>query len=140
MTKVNPIAICVATVAAFVASIIYYAGPLGTVWMDLSGIDATAGPTAAQIVAQFIRELIVVSSLAWLIAATGAKTWVGALRVGLVVWLGFQAMAIAGSVIHEGYPWQLYAIHSGDALMKSVLVSIILGVWRRRPATIREGA
>ena len=49
-------------------------------------------------------------------------------------------MAIAGSVIHENYPWQLYAIHSGDALMKSVLTSIILGIWRKRPAAIEQGA
>ncbi|MCR4268561.1 DUF1761 domain-containing protein [Nitratireductor sp. ZSWI3] len=139
MTKINPIAVFVATVAAFVASVFYYAGPLGEVWMELAGIDASAGPSGAQIIAQFIRELVVVSSLAWLIVATGARTWVGALRVGLVVWLGFQAMAIAGSVIHEAYPWQLYAIHSGDALMKSVLVSVILGVWRKRPAAIAQG-
>ena len=141
MFKVNPIAVFVATVLAFIASAVYYAGPLGTIWVELAGIDpAAAGLSPMRIIAQFIRELIVVSALAWLIARTGAGSWFSALRVGLVVWLGFQAMAIAGSVIHENYPWQLYAIHSGDALMKSVLTSIILGIWRKRPAAIEQGA
>jgi hypothetical protein len=35
-----------------------------------------------------------------------------------------------GSVIHEGYPWKLYAIHTGDALAKTLVMTLILGVWR----------
>lgn len=137
MTSLNPIAIFTATIAAFIFSAVYYAGPLGAVWVELAGIDpAAAGMLPARIIAQFVRELVTVSALAWLIAATGARSLGSALRVGLVVWLGFQAMAIAGSVIHENYPWQLYAIHSGDALMKSVLVSLILGAWRKRTAVV----
>jgi hypothetical protein len=35
-----------------------------------------------------------------------------------------------GAVIHEKMPWKLYAIHAGDALVKTHLMTVILGVWR----------
>jgi hypothetical protein len=41
-------------------------------------------------------------------------------------------MAIAGSVIHEGYPLTLYAIHTGDALVTTLLMSFVIGFWRQR--------
>jgi hypothetical protein len=28
-------------------------------------------------------------------------------------------------------PWMLYAIHAGDALVKTLLMTVILGMWRR---------
>lgn len=43
----------------------------------------------------------------------------------------FQAMAVAGGAIHENYPLQFYAIHAGDALVKTLLMCVILGVWRK---------
>jgi Protein of unknown function (DUF1761) len=46
------------------------------------------------------------------------------------VWIGFQATSIVGSVIHENYPVKLYAIHTGDALTKTLVITVILGVWR----------
>jgi hypothetical protein len=55
----------------------------------------------------------------------------GALRVGLLVWFGFEAMAVVGSVLHENYPLGLYLIHVGDALMATLIMALILGAWRR---------
>jgi len=46
------------------------------------------------------------------------------------VWIGFQATSIVGSVIHEHYPWRLYAIHSGDELAKTPVLAVILGLPR----------
>ena len=47
------------------------------------------------------------------------------------MWFGFQAMAVAGSVLHEGYPLGLYLIHVGDALQATLLMALILTAWRR---------
>jgi hypothetical protein len=91
-----------------------------------------------QIGAQLLRDLVVTYVLARMIILTGRSGIVGALGLALWIWLGFQAMAIAGSVIHEGYAWRLYALHVGDALMKAIIASLILGAW---PARVRaEGA
>ena len=51
--------------------------------------------------------------------------------MGLLVWLGFEAMAVVGSVLHEGYPLGLYLIHVGDALQVTLVMALILGAWGR---------
>jgi hypothetical protein len=123
--------IFVAALAAFIASSIWYGAIFGGVWRQLApSASSSVGPL--EIIAQFIRNLIVAAALARLIVQAGAVNWVGAVRVGLWCWLGFQAMAIAGSVIHEGYPLTLYAIHTGDAVVTTVLMSFVIGFWRQR--------
>jgi hypothetical protein len=49
----------------------------------------------------------------------------------LLVWFGFEAMAVVGSVLHEDYPLGLYLIHVGDALQATLLMALILTAWRR---------
>jgi hypothetical protein len=41
-------------------------------------------------------------------------------------------MLLLGAVVHEGMPPALYAIHAGDALVKTLLMSLVLGIWDRR--------
>jgi Protein of unknown function (DUF1761) len=67
--------------------------------------------------------------LAGFVVHLGVVNWPGAIYLGLAVWIGFQATSIVGSVIHEHYPLKLYAIHSGDALAKTLVMAVILGVW-----------
>jgi hypothetical protein len=57
--------------------------------------------------------------------------------VALVLWVGFEAMAIAGSVLHEHYPVGLYAPHIGDALLATVIMALILGSWQHRTSRLR---
>jgi hypothetical protein len=123
--------IFVAALAAFIASSIWYGAIFGGIWRQLApSASGSVGPP--EIVAQFTRNLIVGAVLARLIVSSRAADWLGAVRVGLWCWLGFQAMAIAGSVIHEGYPLTLYAIHTGDALVTTLLMSFVIGFWRQR--------
>ncbi|HEX9442204.1 MAG TPA: DUF1761 domain-containing protein, partial [Roseiflexaceae bacterium] len=117
--------------AAFVASTVYYI-VLGNTWLELRGIDPSTvsmTPQIWQIVGQFVRNLVVAFVFAYFVMRLEIVDWKGALRLGLWVWVGFQAMQIAGSVLHEGYPLELYAIHVGDALLQTLLMSFILGVW-----------
>jgi hypothetical protein len=136
--KVNYWAIGVAAVAALVVSSVWYIA-LGDVYLELlQGIDspaAQADPSVAAVVGQVVRNLVVASVLAYLLRRLQVGTWAGALGVGLVVWLGFQAMAVLGSVLHEQYPLGLYAIHVGDALATTLAMALILGAWQRGPAS-----
>jgi hypothetical protein len=83
-----------------------------------------------EILAEFARGLLVAIVLARFIVLLGVASWVGAVYLGFAVWIGFQATSIVGSVIHESYPWKLYAIHTGDALVKTLVMAVILSVWR----------
>jgi hypothetical protein len=130
-------AIGVAAVAALLVSSVWYIA-LGDVYLELlQGIGspaAQADPSVAAAVGQVVRNLVVASVLAYLLRRLQVANWAGALGVGLVVWLGFQAMAVLGSVLHEQYPLGLYAIHVGDALATTLAMALILGAWRRGPA------
>ena len=50
----------------------------------------------------------------------------GEIGLAVLVWAGFQLGGFAGSVLHEGYPLRLYAIHMGDALLKAVVASFVI--------------
>lgn len=128
--KVNYAAIGAATIASFVASGLYYGFIFAEAYTALAERETSAMETW-QIAAQLLRDLVITYVLARMIVLSGASGVFAVLTLALWIWLGFQAMAIAGSVIHEGYAWQLYALHVGDALMKAVIASLILGAWPR---------
>lgn len=134
-TKVNYWAVAVAAATTLVTSAAWYI-VFANAWLKLRGLDpstASARPQVWEIVGQLGRNLIVAFVLANLLRRLEVATWKDALRLGLLLWVGFEAMAIAGSVLHEHYPLGLYAIHVGDALQATLIMSLILGTWRRGP-------
>jgi hypothetical protein len=103
--------------------------------MELRGmnLDAMADvrPPAGELLGEFVRNLVIAFVLAHFVVRLGVSDWKGAVQLGLGVWVGFQAMLLMGALLHEKMPWMLYAMHAGDALVKTLLMTIILGVWRR---------
>ena len=129
----NYLAVLVAAVAAFVVSSAWYT-IFGNAWMELRGIDpATAAdmgtPPAWTMLFVLAQSLIVAFLLAYFVGHLGIVDWKGAVRLGALVWV-FPAMILLGSVVHENAPLMLAAIHAGDWLVKLLLMSVILGVWR----------
>jgi len=133
-------AVIAAAVLSFVSGGLWYSPLLfGGAWLALRGVGADAmaatSPSAGSLVAEFLRGLLVAYVLARFVVRLQVADWRGAVRLAFWIWLGFQALAIAGSVIHEGYAWQLYAIHAGDALVKTVSMSVLLSLWHRPSIT-----
>ena len=54
----------------------------------------------------------------------------GAISLALLLWFGFSAMMWVGVILWEKAPWQIAAIHSGDWLLKTLLIAAIVGIWR----------
>jgi len=67
--------------------------------------------------------------IAYLVEHTGVASLTGAVRLGLVLWIGFPFVLLTGSTMWEDVPWTLAAIHAGDWLVKTLLMTAILGVW-----------
>ena len=132
MSKSNALAsIVVAAIVAFIASSVWYGIIFAGVWRTLApGASHPIG--IGEMGAQFVRNLVVAAVLLRVIGLTGSVTLPRAVGVGILCWFGFQAMAIAGSVIHESYPLALYAIHTGDALVTTLLMSFVFGLWPKR--------
>ena len=68
--------------------------------------------------------------IAGLVRLVGITDVGGAVKLGLVLWIAFPVVLLAGSVVHENVPWRLAAIHSGDWLAKLLIISVIVSVWR----------
>jgi hypothetical protein len=132
----NYFAIVVAAVAAFMVGAVWYSPLLfGKAYTEARGLnpDALADmtPSAGELLGEFVRNLVVAFVLAHFVVRLGVGDWKGAVQLGLWVGVGFQAMLLMGAVLHERMPWMLYAIHAGDALVKTLLMTVILGMWRR---------
>lgn len=125
-----------AAFAGLVFSALYYGLAVGTAWRELSGLaDSAAEMAMWQPLAQLARNVVVAAALAFMFQRAAVTSVGAALRLALVLWLGFQAMAVAGSVIHEQYPLALYAIHAADQLGTIVLMALCLRL-RRRPQAL----
>ena len=122
MLWMNYLAVVVASVAAFVVSSVWYV-MFGKAWMELRGIDpATAADMrtpAWTILFVIVQNLGVAFMLDYFVVRLGALVWI------------FPAMILLGSVVHEDVPLMLAAIHAGDWLVKLLLMTVILGVWRK---------
>jgi hypothetical protein len=130
LRRVNYLAVVVAAVAAFVASFVLYA-VFGNAIMELRGTDpaaADAGTPAWAMLFVVVQSLVVAAVLAYFVARLGVAGWRGAVRLGVLIWV-FPAAILLGSVVHEGVPLTLAAIHAGDWLVKLLLMAAILGAW-----------
>jgi uncharacterized protein DUF1761 len=129
----NYLAIVIAAAVAFVASAAWYI-VLGRELLRLQTLYRRAATDtkmpAWKIFAELLRSLIVAYVLAQLFVPVSAADWVATVQSGLWLWIGFPLVLLAGSVVHENVPWKLAAIHAGDWLVKLILMTVILGVWR----------
>ncbi len=87
-TRTNYWAILVAAATALVASSVWYT-VFGHAWLTLRGMDASTHvtPQAWEIVGQLLRNLVVALALGTLLRRLGTTTRVGALRLGVLVWI-----------------------------------------------------
>jgi hypothetical protein len=131
MPGINFLAVVVAALAAFVASVVWYI-VFGKELEKVSSAFAEAlqqrQPWKQLVV--LVESLVLALVLAYFIGLIGDVDWLGALGVGVLLWIGLSAMQWVGSIVWEKAPVKLAAIHAGDWLVKLVLIAVIVGVWR----------
>ena len=124
-------AVALAAGGSVVASTAYYTA-LGRRLAQLH--EAYAGdvrPPVWVLPVELGRSATVATAVAVLARRTGTRGLPGAARLAVGLWAAFPAVLLTGSVVHEKVPWQLAAIHSGDWLVKLLLVSTVVA--GRRP-------
>ena|SRR5438105_15010629 len=134
MLRINYLAVVAATLVAFVFSSVWYT-VFGEARMKLLGNDpiATADirrvPTWKKLL-EVVRTFVVTLAMAHIMALAGIVGWMDAVQLGIWIAIGFPVMILVGSVTWDRRPWQLAAIHAGDWIVKTLLIAVILGVWR----------
>jgi hypothetical protein len=129
--EINYLAIVVAVVVAFVASTLWYI-VFGAERERLLGMegDASERPPVWMMLVELVRSFVVAYVLAVLFGLVGVAGFIGAVGLGLLMWVGFPVVLLVGSVIWDKVPLKLAAIHAGDWLVKILLVTIIVALWR----------
>lgn len=131
MPDLNWLAVIVAAMAVFVVSTVYYI-ILTNQMKQLSPAyaDAEATPPPWKVAVEIARSLVVGTVVAGLVSLIGVSDLTGALLLGLALWIGFPVVLLVGSVVWEKVPPLLAAIHSGDWLLKLLVISLIVTLWR----------
>ena len=97
-------------------------------YVDLTSDQAARGRKrmpAATFVA-FLSALVAAYVLNYFGIAWGVYDWVGAVELGIWVWLGFAAPPMLGMVLWEMKPIRYYAIVAGYWLVVFVAMALVL--------------
>lgn len=131
MPELNILAILVAAVAVFVVSTVYYIAFAARV-TDLRGGEPAAedgGMAPWKIVVELVRCVVVAGVVAGLAALLDIGAAGDALLLAGALWVGFPVVLLLGSVIWENVRPGLAALHSGDWLLKLVVIALIVSLW-----------
>lgn len=125
MTRTKVIGIALAAVSAFAASSLWYSPVLfGRHFVVLSGVAASPNPDGWKIAAEMLRNLLLASVICWLLSHQEANRLRAALGFAAILWL-IPFTLLSGSVLWQNVPPELALIHSGDWLMKVLLMTLI---------------
>ena len=121
--------VVIAAVAAFILSSVYYmlVSPFEQRALGDRALDRGM-PGPAKILTELVRTVVVGAAFAWVADQADLLTLPGALLLALVLWVAFPVVLLTGSMIWERVPWQTAAIHSGDWLLKLLLISLVVGL------------
>ena len=131
MPELNWLAIVAAAVIAFVISTIYYlvlarqrAALLGV------SVDDEGRPPPWKMAVEILRTAVLAAVVAGLVRLLGITQLDRALQLGVLLWLAFPVVLLSGSVIWDHVPPRLAAIHTGDWLMKLLVIAVVVTLWR----------
>ena len=123
-------------VAAGIASTLlgwvwYHPKVFGTAWMRMSGITpemAERGKKRMPLYAliAFLASMIVAYVMRHFAIAWGVYEWVGAVELGLWLWIGFVMPPMLGMILWEHKPVRLYLINTLYWLVAFVAIAIVL--------------
>jgi len=126
---VNYGAVFGAAVVSFAIGWLWYGPLFGKKWMALRKVDTTTmtGEMPYKLMAgEFVLTLVTAYVLAHFAVLFGATTAPGALELAFWVWVGFYATTLAGAVLWEKMPMELYAITAGRWLVSLLAMALVL--------------
>jgi len=130
----NYLAAAAAAFFALVASFAWYL-VLGRQWRALSGQVQNGGLRDSRfefwkMLGEVGRNLVLALVIQYFVVRLGTERWADAVVLGSLLWIGFPVILLTGSMMRESYPWKLATIHAGDWLVKLVLITLTLSLWR----------
>jgi hypothetical protein len=124
------LSVVIASIVAFVLSSIWYAVLTPVENRLLAGHAPDRGkPSPQKILLELLRNLVLATVIAGLARQSDLTSVGPALVLGLVLWAGFPAVLLIGSMMWEKTPAATAALHGGDWLIKLLAMALIIGFW-----------
>lgn len=124
-----------AAVIAFIVSTAWYivfAGPRAGYLPAGAAATSTQAPAPWMVAVELGRSLVVGVVIAAALARARITTAAAAAALAVTAWLAFPVTLLTGSVVWDGVPLGLAAIHAGDWLIKLTLIAVLVTVWPHR--------
>ncbi|WP_433022468.1 DUF1761 domain-containing protein [Kribbella sp. CA-294648] len=125
------LAVVVAAAAVFGVSSVWYV-VFAKSRSALLGSPASAEekPSPAKVLLELGRSALVAAVIAGLASQLELTSVGPVLVLGLALFAGFPFVLLTGSVIWDGVNPRLAAIHAGDWLLKLLVISLVVGLFR----------
>ena len=133
MTSINLIAVCIATVAAFVLGFLFHGPIAGKLWMKLANIHPTGNEKFKDMIPQMLWNLLVQFVTAFVMAVIyilvssspylAEKGIWGGIVLAILLWLGFLVTSSSIEVIWMGRSYKLWLFEA----VSSFIVMITMG-------------
>jgi hypothetical protein len=127
--QINLLAVLVAGICHMAVGLVWFQRALfGRAWTVLTKQELK--PAVRWIVPGFFGHILIAFALAALIVVASVTTIVGALLVGVFVWLCFVVTLEIGELIWEKIPVQLFLMRVGNHLVALSAASLVLAIWK----------
>jgi hypothetical protein len=129
---VNLIPVVVATVASIILGMLWYGPLFGKQWMALQGFTKKDMEKAKQkgmgmtYLMMTISSLVTLYILAYFLDMLSVVSMNAAIMPVTLIWLGFFATTMLGSVLWEGKPMALYILNIGFSLVNLIIAAAII--------------
>jgi hypothetical protein len=123
----NYLMVIIAILLTFIASFAWYmlfGKQLAMLNSKAYGNSSRPGPQ--KMLLELLRNAILALVVSYLTSQLHVTYLSQSILLAVVLWIGFPVVLLSGSVLHEKVPVKLAAIHSGDWLIKLLILVALL--------------
>jgi hypothetical protein len=128
----STLSVVVAAVSVFVLSSLWYTtlAPVEARALGPATPDRGGRPSPAKALLELLRSVLVGAVIAGVAHESHRHGAGPTVLLGLALWLGFPLVLLTGSITWDKVPAATALLRAGDWLLKLVVISAIVGVWR----------
>jgi hypothetical protein len=132
----NYLAILVAAIACFLLEAGWYSYFMQA-WLDgigrtMAWLEHSGVNPAFQYGTALISAAVMATAISCVTQLTGPQTALRGIKVGALLWLGFELTALSTEYVFEVRPWSLLGINAGFWLIGMMLMGAIVGAWKKK--------
>lgn len=130
--EVNLVAVLVAAIAGFVVGGLWYSPKMfGPTWMKLLGWSEAEAEKAKKgagkaMLAGFGTQLVTAYVFAYVLNMFAVDSAAEAIRVAIIMWVGFTFATQIGGVLWERKPFKLFVLNAGYSIVVLSVMGAVL--------------